>query len=162
MVRYLGRQRRTEKPSPQPRSAMERSEKNADQPPAMRTLARTPTHRKEKAGRHAAHTDVESFGLQGATKCDGRAIIARVSMPFDGHAVPTLGAHLARHDGGLVALGLKGSGQIAQISPRLKVQLGWRERLGDDRNPKGLQESARASAPTGVESRWRVGFPCIG
>jgi len=74
-------------------------------------------------------------------------------MPFDGYAVPAPGAQLACHDRGLVAVDPERLCKIAQVSPRLQVQLGRRERFGDDRDPKGFQGSARASASDGIGAR---------
>jgi len=74
-------------------------------------------------------------------------------MPSDGHAVPGSGAHFACHDRGLVADDPERLGKIPQVSPRLEVQLGRGERFGDNRDPKGFQESARASASAGIGTR---------
>src|SRR2546426_12771799 len=74
---------------------------------------------RKKACRQAAHTDVESFGLEDLSKCGGGAKIAPISMPFDGHAVPGPGAHFACQDGGLVAHDPERLGKIPQVSPRL-------------------------------------------
>ena len=144
VVRNLRRHRWIKKSSRQVRPAMERAEEDSDQPPAKGGLAWNTTHREEQACGQAAHADVKSLRFEDPTKCHGGSIVGRVSMPFDRHFVPLLRAYLARHDGGLVALGLERPGQIAEVPPRLKVQLRRRERLGDDRDPKGFQESAHA------------------
>jgi len=153
VVTNLRGQRRIQKSLRQVSPAVKGPKKDPDQASSKSIPGRMPRHREEQSRGQPTHADVEPPGSQHVPKRGSGTVIVSVGVAFDGHPDPSLNALGARDHGDLVTLRLERSGEIPQVSPWLQVQLGRRERFGDNRNPKGFQEPARASDSADIGSR---------
>lgn len=151
----FGDENRVEKPPRQVTSAVKRSEKYSRETSIERYVAWASAHGKEEARRQSTKTRVRVQRIKQLPKAQGALEVASIRMTFDTNPVPGFQPSVARDNGCIVAFRLYCLGQITQIPPRLQVQPFRRERLRDDRNPKGFHESApRRRLGGGFEQAW--------